>query len=77
MKKDQDECFKAGVDDYVPKPIQKVVLAAMLEKWSGDSKHKPAKISDHWFYHLLPLSENPMWVVSAYNRFPTWIAVQE
>ena len=33
MKEDRDKCLEAGMDDYVPKPVKKEVLAAALEKW--------------------------------------------
>jgi PAS domain S-box-containing protein len=32
-KEDRDKCLVAGMDDYIPKPIKKEVLAAVLEKW--------------------------------------------
>ena len=33
MPGDREKCLEAGMDDYVPKPIKKEVLAAALEKW--------------------------------------------
>jgi nitrogen fixation negative regulator NifL len=33
MKADRDKCLESGMDDYVPKPVKKDVLAAVLEKW--------------------------------------------
>lgn len=33
MKEDEEECFAAGMDDFLAKPIQPDALAAVLEKW--------------------------------------------
>ena len=37
MKADLDACLAAGMNDYVTKPIDRVVLAATLRKWLPDS----------------------------------------
>ena len=34
MKKDQQNCIDAGMDDYLSKPVNKKDLAAVLEHWS-------------------------------------------
>jgi PAS domain S-box-containing protein len=34
MKEDREQCLRAGMDDYLSKPILKEKLAAMLEQWS-------------------------------------------
>lgn len=34
MQGDMEECLKAGMDDYISKPIRLEDLCAMLEKWS-------------------------------------------
>jgi CheY-like chemotaxis protein len=33
MQSDRDECLKAGMDDYLSKPIKLDELVAMLGKW--------------------------------------------
>ena len=38
MKEDHDKCLEAGMDDYLPKPIKKEVLAAALEKWLSPAR---------------------------------------
>jgi two-component system sensor histidine kinase/response regulator len=35
MRRDQDECFKAGMDDYIPKPIKIATLASAVKRWSS------------------------------------------
>jgi len=41
MAGDREICLQAGMDDYMPKPIKKGDLAAMIEKWclGGNVKH--------------------------------------
>jgi CheY-like chemotaxis protein len=34
MKSDREACIEAGMDDYMAKPVKKIELAVMLEKWS-------------------------------------------
>ena len=38
MKEDRDKCLEAGMDDYVPKPVKKELIAAVLEKWLSPAR---------------------------------------
>ncbi len=35
LSEDRERCLEAGMDDYVPKPVEFPALAAVLEKWVG------------------------------------------
>ncbi|MEO7694697.1 MAG: response regulator, partial [Chryseolinea sp.] len=34
MQGDREQCLKAGMDDYVSKPVKLETLVSVLEKWS-------------------------------------------
>jgi CheY-like chemotaxis protein len=38
MTGDQERCLAAGMDDYVAKPVTRVVLVEMLERWIGERR---------------------------------------
>jgi signal transduction histidine kinase/DNA-binding response OmpR family regulator len=40
LQGDRDECMKAGMDDYISKPINVEELVTVLEKWSQHIKEK-------------------------------------
>jgi len=40
MKEDKDECLKAGMDDFLSKPVKLEELVNMLTKWSNIAKAK-------------------------------------
>lgn len=39
---DREQCFHAGMDDFIPKPVDKAVLYPVLQKWLAHSvEHEP------------------------------------
>ena len=42
MQSDQDECLKAGMDDYLSKPVRVDTLKAMIQKWAIQARMKSA-----------------------------------
>jgi CheY-like chemotaxis protein len=40
LKEDEQKCFDAGMDDFIPKPIDVRMLAKKLEQWMPE--HAPA-----------------------------------
>lgn len=43
MPTDREQCLEAGMDDYIPKPVDWDVLLATLERWTST----PAEVRDH------------------------------
>ncbi|MBL7700400.1 MAG: response regulator [Chitinophagaceae bacterium] len=42
MQSDQEECLKAGMDDYLSKPVRVDTLKSMIEKWAIEARMKSA-----------------------------------
>jgi CheY-like chemotaxis protein len=42
MQGDEDECLKAGMDDYLSKPVRVDTLKAMIQKWAVQARMKSA-----------------------------------
>jgi CheY-like chemotaxis protein len=34
MQGDREECIRAGMDDYISKPVKLEILVSVLEKWA-------------------------------------------
>jgi two-component system, sensor histidine kinase and response regulator len=45
MKGDRERCLKAGMDDYIPKPVAPKAMAAVLAKWLGRSPEPFAAVA--------------------------------
>lgn len=41
MKGDKEKCLKAGMDDYIAKPLKHRELLAMIEKWTKPALYPP------------------------------------
>ena len=42
MKGDKERCLEAGMDDYIPKPIEPQKLFQLIEKWSKSPESRPS-----------------------------------
>ena len=47
LKEDRQKCIAAGMDDFIPKPIEPDNLWAMLFKWIQPSTHRKAPAKDY------------------------------
>ncbi|TWI74206.1 PAS domain S-box-containing protein [Desulfobotulus alkaliphilus] len=47
MERDKERCLEAGMDDYIPKPLEPMDLVQVLEKWLPDATCKKVSESFH------------------------------
>ncbi len=40
LEKDRDMCFKAGMNDFISKPLSPEALSGVLNRWTGKKKHR-------------------------------------
>jgi len=45
MKGDSERCLKAGMDDYLPKPVDFKMLAQSLERWTQRHEVRPEVVA--------------------------------
>lgn len=61
---DKEKCLKAGMDDYLSKPIQPEKLVGMLAKYTRQIEHKEQNTntipSDNWKEEEKPAQEQPI-----------------
>ena len=38
---DCDACLRAGMDDYLVKPIQAAIVIAAVQRWTDAGRHRP------------------------------------
>jgi signal transduction histidine kinase/ligand-binding sensor domain-containing protein/DNA-binding response OmpR family regulator len=41
MQGDREECLRAGMDDYISKPVKLEILVSVLERWASEVKTQP------------------------------------
>jgi two-component system sensor histidine kinase/response regulator len=52
MQGDREKCLNAGMDDFIAKPIEVIMLRRALERWvrpkfqDGESRPEPSSISN-------------------------------
>ena len=40
MREDRQKCIRAGMDDYIPKPVKREVVFEMIRKWLEDREEQ-------------------------------------
>ena len=47
MKRDREKCIKAGMNDYITKPVSSAALAEVLEKWLVKKRDEAGNSDSH------------------------------
>jgi len=69
MKGDKQRCFKAGMDDYLPKPIEPQKLFEIIEKWTKSSGLKDLSSDKIKSKKVYQINDPPIELESALDRF--------
>ncbi|MGB2697545.1 MAG: response regulator [Candidatus Zixiibacteriota bacterium] len=69
MKGDKERCLKAGMDDYVSKPIEPQELFDAIEKWTKFQDHREAIKEQIYIKKENQLKDIPIELETAIDRF--------
>ena len=56
MKGDRERCLEAGMDDYIPKPLEPDALFAIIEKWIWERQHPEDTVEETPVVQMDPVS---------------------
>lgn len=68
MAGDRDICLKAGMDDYMTKPLRPKALMEVLEKWLAQKKDITGKMNNE----KKTADKTPLSPVTAHSSLPIW-----